>query len=140
MAGGPDSGGAAARAAVGARDRVMVRARSGGAAAPGREPADAASMGVAPAGVAPVGVAPVGVAPVGVAPVGVDPLGGGPGLERGEEAGLPEFDEVFQAAEEAREEGHEQGVQAFGQPYRARARRGGGAQAGDPGDQRGLGY
>ena len=35
---------------------------------------------------------------------------------RGEIAGLPEQEDIFQAAEDAREDGHDHGVQGSGQP------------------------
>ena len=62
-----------------------------------------------------------------------DAAGGGlPDGRRGEEAGLPEPEEVFQAAEDAREEGGDQGVQRVGQHFPICPRRGSGADGGEP--------
>ena len=51
-------------------------------------------------------------------------------LERGELAGLPEQDHLLQAAEEAGEAGHDEGVQCGGQPSPCLVRLRCGAQAG----------
>ncbi|MCC6718528.1 MAG: hypothetical protein IT555_11655 [Acetobacteraceae bacterium] len=53
-------------------------------------------------------------------------------------AGLPELDEVFQAAEQPDEAVHDQGMQGCGQPAMVAVRLGGDAQAGDPFGQPGL--
>lgn len=55
----------------------------------------------------------------------------GDGLARGRElAGLPEQEEVFEAGEDAREQGGEYGVQGNGQHSPGSPRRGGGAHLG----------
>jgi len=50
-------------------------------------------------------------------------------IGRGEVAGLPEQDELFQPADEAREAGHDEGVQCRGQPIRCHVRGRAGAKA-----------
>ncbi len=57
--------------------------------------------------------------------------GGGSGL--GKLAGLPEFDEVFEAAEDADEEGQNQGVQSRDQPRLGCGEGGFGAEVGAQG-------
>jgi len=52
------------------------------------------------------------------------------GNGRGKTAGLPEQDELFQVAEQAREAGHDEGVQGRGQPGWCLVGLGGGAHAG----------
>ena len=57
----------------------------------------------------------------------------------GELAGLPEQDELFQAGEQAREAGRDEGVQGRGQPGLRLVGLGGGAQTGELVGQ-GLGF
>ncbi|MCC6718884.1 MAG: hypothetical protein IT555_13455 [Acetobacteraceae bacterium] len=49
----------------------------------------------------------------------------------GQDAGLPEADDVFQAGEQAAEAGHQQGMQRIGQPEGRLVRRDGGTHARD---------
>ena len=56
---------------------------------------------------------------------------GGTGRQRGELAGLPEGEDVFEACEDAGQAGDDEGVHAVGHPTGRRRRRQGGAQAGE---------
>jgi hypothetical protein len=64
--------------------------------------------------------------------------GGGGKHGRGELAGLPELDEVFQAGEQAAEAGHDQGLHRRGQPAPGAIRLRGVTQGGDLVRQGGL--
>ena len=63
-------------------------------------------------------------------------MGGAGGRGWRELSGLPELQEVFEAGEEAREAGHDQGVQRSGQPSATGICQGAGAQAGEAFAQR----
>ena len=69
----------------------------------------------------------------GAGALGSDRAGRGTRLWRGEGSGLPECQDLFEAGEDAREDGGDQGVQGGGQPSPISPRRGRScfAQAGD---------